>query len=331
EKQILIVDGFDRFSGTGSYTSSTHAIAAQTAKAMNTWGVAYESCTNETVINGDVDLKDYDMVWWILGDESTADETFDSIEQDSIISYLKQGGKLFVSGSEIAWDLDYKGTTADKAFIHNYLKTVYAADDAGNYMVSGATGSIFENLNFQYSDDGSEPETYAEDYPDVFSTTGGSILALKYGNSQTAAVSFEGTVPEGDTPCKVMVMGFPFETISTLISKETLAGYILRFMGYNVSVDINTILPEEYILYQNYPNPFNPRTTIAYTLNTSAYVELTVFNIRGEQIRNLVQEYQSSGRYEVNFNGTSLPSGVYVYRLNINHDPVKVKKMILSK
>ncbi|MEA3392908.1 MAG: fibronectin type III domain-containing protein, partial [Candidatus Marinimicrobia bacterium] len=134
-KQVLIVDGFDRFSG--SYGSPVHSFGSSTAKALDEWDVAYEACANEAVISGDVDLKNYEVIWWICGDESTVDETFNNVEQDSVESYLKQGGKLFVSGSEIAWDLDNKGSTADKAFIHNYLKAAYTGDDAGNYSVTG--------------------------------------------------------------------------------------------------------------------------------------------------------------------------------------------------
>ncbi|MDZ7822443.1 MAG: T9SS type A sorting domain-containing protein [Candidatus Marinimicrobia bacterium] len=293
--------------------------------------MAYESCANETVINGDVDLKDYDLVWWILGDESTVDETFDGTEQDSVESFLKQGGKFFVSGSEIGWDLDNESSSADKAFIHNYLKAAYAADDAGNYTVNGASGSIFEGLSLQYSEDGSEPGTFAEDYPDVFATTGGSSVALKYGNAKTAAVHFKGTVPGGSASCRVMTMGFPFETVSTAFSKDELAGFVLRFMGYEVELSSREVLPEDFVLYPNYPNPFNPRTAIAYRLRRPATAAIDIYDLQGRRVRRLGGEMQPAGRHEVIFDGTSLPSGVYVYRLNIGRQTVNTGKMALIK
>ncbi len=143
-KQILIVDGFDRFGGSGSYPYPTHDFAARTGDALDCRNLAYESCANEAIIEGLVDLRDYDLVWWILGDESTEDETFSTAEQSKVKEYLNAGGKLFVSGSEIGWDLDNKGTAADKAFIHEYLKAKYKEDASGSYQVSGAVGSIFE-------------------------------------------------------------------------------------------------------------------------------------------------------------------------------------------
>lgn len=60
----------------------------------------------------------------------------------SLKTYLEQGGCLFISGSEIGWDLSNKGSAADKAFYNNYLKAVYVADDAGVETVVGEAGSI---------------------------------------------------------------------------------------------------------------------------------------------------------------------------------------------
>ncbi len=330
-KQILIVDGFDRFSGTGSYAYPTHDFVSQNARAMECRNVAYESCANEAVIDGSVDLKDYDLVWWILGDESTADETFSDIEQDSVESYLDRGGKLFVSGSEIAWDLDNKGTVSDKAFFNTYLKAAYAADDAGNYSVSGADGGVFAGLQFAYSETGSHPGTFPEDYPDVLAAADGSVIALKYGNGLTAALAYEGNAPGGSVPGKVMTAGFPFETITTEFSKAEVAGFILRFMGYEVELAARDIAPNGFELYANYPNPFNPRTTLAYRLETPAYVELDIFNVRGEFVERVVAQDQNPGRHEVIFDGTNQPAGMYVYRLNTDHRVLDAGKMTLLK
>lgn len=330
-KQILIVDGFDRFSGSGSYAYPTHDFGAKAAAAMNCRNIAYESCANEAVIDGTVDLKDYEMVWWILGDESTVDETFNAVEQDSVESYLERGGKFFVGGSEIGWDLDNKGSTADKDFIRNYLKAAYLEDDAGSYGVSGASGSVFAGMTLAFSDDGSESGTFAEDYPDVLNTSGGSVIAMKYDNNKTAAVSYEGNAPGGDTPCKVLVMGFPFETVTTQFSKTELAGFVLRFMGYEVELAAEAVLPDEFELYQNSPNPFNPNTTIEYRLGKSAVVTLNIYNLRGELVRSFRQGTQEPGRHSVIFNGTLLPSGMYVYGLEINGVIADSKKMIISK
>ncbi|HSW55229.1 MAG TPA: T9SS type A sorting domain-containing protein, partial [Ignavibacteriaceae bacterium] len=91
-----------------------------------------------------------------------------------------------------------------------------------------------------------------------------------------------------------------------------------------------TTLPVAYSLEQNYPNPFNPSTTIRYQIPKEGMVTLKVYDILGAEVATLVNEEKIAGRYEVNFNASSLASGVYIYRLNVN-DYVSVKKMVLLK
>jgi hypothetical protein len=328
EKQILFVDGFDR---RGSYIYAKHDFVSQTADAISVWDLNYDACSNEAVISGDIDLHAYEMVWWICGDESTQDETFDSLEQAKIASYLCQGGKLFVSGSEIAWDLDNKGSTNDKAFIQNYLKANYLEDDAANYSVSGIESTAFAPLSFSFSENGLESDTYPEDYPDVISPNGGSFAILQYGNNKTAAIAFSGVFPSGSESGKVIYMGFPFEVISTADERHELAGYILRYMGYDVENSIASTIPVRATLDQNYPNPFNPMTSIRYTLAESANVVMRIFNIKGEMIQSYSLGYREAGDHKMIFDGTSLSSGMYVYRLDINNMAVDAGKMILNK
>ena len=87
---------------------------------------------------------------------------------------------------------------------------------------------------------------------------------------------------------------------------------------------------ESYDLAQNYPNPFNPSTTIKYQIPEDGMVTLKIYDILGREIKTLVNEQKSIGRYEVKFDASDLTTGVYIYRLKVN-DFVSVKKMILVK
>jgi M6 family metalloprotease-like protein len=86
----------------------------------------------------------------------------------------------------------------------------------------------------------------------------------------------------------------------------------------------------EYNLKQNYPNPFNPVTNIAYQLPKSGLVQLKVYDLLGSEVAILVNEVKAEGAYEVSFDASNLPSGVYIYSLRVN-DFVQNNKMTLLK
>jgi len=83
-----------------------------------------------------------------------------------------------------------------------------------------------------------------------------------------------------------------------------------------------------------YPNPFNPITHIQFNLPENAKVKLVVYNIQGKEIRELVNGFKTAGSYSVDFDGTSLASGVYFYKIDISNLKGKftnVKRMVLVK
>jgi hypothetical protein len=95
-------------------------------------------------------------------------------------------------------------------------------------------------------------------------------------------------------------------------------------------VENPNIYPAEYVLRQNFPNPFNPKTVISYQLTVRSNVTLKVYDVLGNEIATLVNEEKPAGTYEVYFNSTDLPSGIYLYRLQANNNSL-IKKMVLLK
>jgi hypothetical protein len=90
-----------------------------------------------------------------------------------------------------------------------------------------------------------------------------------------------------------------------------------------------------YALSQNYPNPFNPTTVINYQIPNDGHVTLKVYDVLGREVKTLVDEARTAGGYTVQFNGASLASGVYFYRVYIAGDDgknfVSTKKMVVMK
>ncbi len=84
---------------------------------------------------------------------------------------------------------------------------------------------------------------------------------------------------------------------------------------YSHSVEIEIAVPIEILLHQNFPNPFNPSTTISFNLPTEAFVSLKVYDNLGCEVSNLVAETLSAGLHSREWNGKTLPSGIYFYNL----------------
>ncbi|MHC1739376.1 MAG: T9SS type A sorting domain-containing protein [Ignavibacteriaceae bacterium] len=94
--------------------------------------------------------------------------------------------------------------------------------------------------------------------------------------------------------------------------------------------DDQKIVPENHVLEQNYPNPFNPTTVISYGLQLPGRVTLKIFDLLGNEVATLVDEDREAGRYQVNFDGSELSSGIYFYSLTAGKMSI-FKKMVLVK
>jgi hypothetical protein len=99
---------------------------------------------------------------------------------------------------------------------------------------------------------------------------------------------------------------------------------------YSNIIEVTVDAPTKYTLEQNYPNPFNPVTSIHYVVGSQGHVTLKVYDVLGNEVATLVNEQKPSGTYEVEFDGTNLPSGIYFYQLKAGTF-VETKKMVLLK
>jgi D-alanyl-D-alanine carboxypeptidase len=258
--KVLIVDGDDRwqFQTTENPTCTNHSFSA--IAGQNISGVVFDTADHNAVVNGIVALGNYPAVVWQLGEESTQDETFSSVEQSLVATYLNSGGNLFISGSEIGWDLDRSSgpTQAARDFYHNQLRAVFANDDANTYAFAAGAGGIFSGDASGSFDNGTHG-TYNVDFPDVLTSTNGSVAAITYtgGTGGAAAVQYDGSLGGG----KVMNWGFPFETITSSTLRDAYMSDVLRFFG---------ILPSPALA----PLQYNPATKTL-TLSWSASAGLS--------------------------------------------------------
>ena len=259
--RTLIVNAFDRFDrfinlrqtpGAENYKPPGHdgnggsmdrvlpargnafSYAVAYAEALSAAGHTFDSCQNEAVASGTVPLGNYDIVIWACGNESVSDETFSSAEQSRITSYRAVGGSLFVSGADIAWDLDRASgpTSNDRTFLNNQLHADLgsdANDDAGSYTVTPAAGGIFAGRANAIFDDGSKG-IYSVRAPDKLTPFGsGATAALNYigGLGGAAVIQYDGSTGGGRT----VLLGFPFETITDVARRNQYLSDVLNFLS----------------------------------------------------------------------------------------------------
>lgn len=329
---VLIVDGFHRIA---SWSKPSHDFSLLHGQAITATERNFESASNEAIIDGSLNLLDYETVVWILGDEGTSNVTFNGTEQQRVMEFLEGGGNLFLSGSEIGWDLVANGTAADKAFYSNYLKAEYVADDADELNVSAIDGSIFDNLSFGFGNV-IFGAAYEENFPDEIKPAGGSTSLLTYNNSgTTAAIHYEGLFGNSATPGSIIYLAFPFETIEQESVRKSLIGLALNsFYGIlNVTTPIG--LPKSIVLHQNYPNPFNPSTTIIFELPNAEQISLIIYDLLGREIIKLISDEKMQGIIRKEWNGRDstnklVSSGIYIATLYTGTHKFS-KKMTLLK
>lgn len=311
QDSILIVNGFDRPSA-----GNTYDFVKQHGSSVYADNHFFSSATNEAIVDGLVNLSSYKATDWILGEESTANETFSNSEQTIVSNYLKQGGKFLLSGSEIAWDLDYSGTTSDKAFINNYLKASYAADAPNSQAstwyknVNLTSGSIL-TLNDTLSFDNGTNGTYNVDYPDVLNPVNGGIATLRYTNNATSnsAIYFSGMFPSGTTAGKLVYFGFPLETVYDITKRNQLFKDVWTFFFNNgVATGLNEITKTNYNIF---PNPFVNELTIH---SKEEIHTINLFNLDGQ----LIFSKPTQSTIEL-VNLTDISEGIYFLEIKTNN------------
>ncbi|MBS1494020.1 MAG: T9SS type A sorting domain-containing protein [Bacteroidetes bacterium] len=114
---------------------------------------------------------------------------------------------------------------------------------------------------------------------------------------------------------------------------KQLSDMVQLYYNANFSVSVNTVsnqVPDKFSLFQNYPNPFNPSTKIKFEIAKSDFVNLTVFDLSGKVVEQLVNEKLNEGVYEVNYTAKNISSGIYFYRLSSDNF-TQTNRMILLK
>ncbi len=179
----------------------------------------------------------------------------------------------------------------------------------GDGLMSNNSAAFLYNSNLRGGDARRWPNQYLDSI--TLNTMGGNgITGINHSQVFIDSCILIGGISSPDA----MGMPFYFDSSSTLTITD---------------ID-RDVLPITFLLNQNYPNPFNPNTKIKFSIPQQTFVTLKVYDLLGREVTTLVNEEKQTGNYQIEFDGSALPSGVYFYQLKAN-EFVETKKMILLR
>ncbi len=338
--KALIINGFDRIEGT----NNTFDFIRQHGNALHAHGLAFDAASNEAVVNQQINLLDYQFVNWILGEEGTSTSAFSYSEQNKIIEYLELGNFLFISGSEIGYDLEEQGSNTDKDFYRNYLKANYISDAAGGYQGVysgyGLPNTIFNDIEYINYDNGNQG-TYNVDWPDGIKPIGGASLCAAftgtdYNTVGGMGIEYEGTFGLSNFIGGLVYLTVGFEAIYPESKRiELMFKIIEKYESQLSSISEVDIYPSNIKINNIFPNPSNSSTTISFSVSSKTLpVKLSIKNIVGQLIYQTHIEPLSNNISWVwdgtNIRGYNCPSGTYFISLVQNNNQT-TKKFTLLK
>ncbi len=208
QNRVQVLHNSDSFERQQWREANSYDYIIEHAEALGSTSEGFASCSNEAIIDSQISLDNYDVVVWILGEESSFDRTFSATEQTRVTSFLNNGGGLFVTGAEIGYDLVAQGN--GPTFFQNTLHATYVGDSAGTYNVTPVGGSILAGVGpFDFNPANGAP--YVAASADRLGAGSGATACLTYsgGSGGTAGIQYNGGAS------RVVLFGFPFETITS--------------------------------------------------------------------------------------------------------------------
>ncbi len=193
-----------------------------------------------------------------------------------------------------------------------YDHTGFHTVDLSTPMMLTEDDSFYVYVNFSH---GGHPFDCTSDVPVLLGAQGRVIVESRADPEQSYywdGAAWQDLYYAGDSTANFCIKAL--STFGELHSDET------SYIG----------LPGSYALAQNYPNPFNPATTISYTIPATSKVVLTVYDVLGRQVANLVDEVQQPGSHQVIWDGSDVTSGIYFYQIQAGNF-METKKMVLLR
>jgi hypothetical protein len=289
---------------------------ATTGKSFAIWDRGFSAITAAT-------MSGYDAIVWF---SSLQDVNIDADDRAQIEQFLNDGGRLFLTGQNVARSILDDG---GNSWLMNVLRTLFQHWVTGGPAVSGVAGDPIA--------DGLELDLVGGDGADNYHAP--DALA-PFGDGGTKAFNFTGTTSgcgnriEYDN-CKIVFLGFGFESVNSADDRNLLMQRVIDWLVPGSTSVTDGQLPQQAALYQNVPNPFNPQTTIAFSLPQESHVRVEVYDMTGRLVRVLADEMRTSGEHSVIWDGrdaagSRVASGTYFCKMSSDNSAFSRKMTMLK-
>jgi hypothetical protein len=234
------------------------------------------------------------------------------------------------------------GAIADSLVISSGSGDVELTIDEGTVLYLDGV-PVTENLEITVSDFSADS---VEPIPESIELASDIVAFEPFGLTFSEPVDISISYNSSRSDFKLMMLDNPADTtweevVGAVCSEGNCDAGVLSFGLFSVqdmdplSININSNIPETFVLSQNFPNPFNPMTTLRYGLPQRSYVTLTIYNMLGIKIAKLINITQGSGFKSVQWDATDsmgrpVSAGVYLYQIQTD-EFVQTKKMVLLK
>jgi hypothetical protein len=261
----------------------------------------------------------------------------DPVKRQALLGYARNGGRVLVEGGEVGYR--YRRQAAgevDREFRERILHvTDFIGDAQGANLLLGQPSTVLSNapniidgqIEFRPQSTFADRDAMATDAVD-----GASFAAGRWTDTPGSPGVIVGTQRTGD----IGTIFFPFSVSSitdSLLARhliENAIEFLIHGKAPISEIENRTLLPSTFTLLQNYPNPFNPTTKIQFTIDNRQLTIVNVFDLMGREVATLVNEVKDPGTYTVQFDGSNLASGMYVYTLEAGK-AVQTRKMMLIR
>lgn len=334
--KTLVVD--DESDGHESY------MKASLERTSEVYGVV----RSKTVLPFATQLHNFESILWMC---AATLPTLDSTEQKTLSNFLDSGGRLYLSGVDIAYELADPSsphyTAKSLAFFTKYLHAAYIKRDYNSVAVSGiANDPISHGMLAIGIASGNGARTinpsagrFANQIAPADANAASVFSYYQWPNDYPAIRALH---TNGNVLGRVVFMTFGFETLNRDVERDTLLARVLSWLRSPTAVaESPADAPNTFALHPNYPNPFSRNieaaTRLSYTLPSSEqnrHVSLVILNQLGQQVKVLVNQTQAPGRHEAGWDGRDeqgrlLSSGVYFSRLKYGRHQAMSKIVVL--